>query len=168
MRLSIFLICLLAMLLIVAGVSEAQSWSRLKTPPGTISKFGVQVCKERVVAGDSTTSQRIVGSDTTVAIYMGKIPARSMITAAHVYVKTAFAQLHGSKKDSISIGSYTDVDAYMEPLAVSTTGVKSGTLTSLRYCAADSLLYLYFLKRGTIASLTGDVVGAIEYVEFQQ
>ena len=105
MRFTTFLVCLLGMLFIVAGVSEAQSWNRLKTPPGTISKFGVQMCKERVVAGDSTTYERIVGSDTTVSIYMGKIPKRSMITAAWVYVATAFNQSHGSKADSISIGS---------------------------------------------------------------
>jgi len=155
----------IVVLALTASVN-AQTWTSLQKAPGSISKFTVQTVKERVTAADSTTYQRIVGSDTTIAIKMGKIPARSMITAVWVYVKTAFAQSHGSKADSITIGSYADVDCYMQHLAVSSTGVKSGTLTSTRYVAADSLIYLYFLKRGTILSNAGDVVAALEYVEF--
>jgi len=154
------------LMLAITMVAGAQSWKTLNTAPGAISKFTVQTVKARAVAADSTTRQRIVGSDTTIAIKMGKIPARSMITAVWVYVKAAFAQSHGSKADSISIGSYADVDAYMTPLAVSSTGVKSGSVTSLRYCAADSIVYLYFLRRGTILTNAGDVVAALEYVEF--
>lgn len=157
---------LAVVLLAITVMAGAQSWSTLNTAPGAVSKFAVQTVKERVTALDSTISRRIVGSDTTIAIKMGKIPARSMITAVWVYVKAAFAQSHGSKADSISIGSYADVDAYMTPLAVSSTGVKSGSLTSLRYCAADSVVYLYFLRRGTILTNAGDVVAALEYVEF--
>lgn len=159
-------VILVFLMLAIAMVAGAQSWKTLNTAPGAISKFTVQTVKARAVAADSTTRQRIVGSDTTIAIKMGKIPARSMITAVWVYVKAAFAQSHGSKADSISIGSYADVDAYMTPLAVSSTGVKSGSVTSLRYCAADSIVYLYFLRRGTILTNAGDVVAALEYVEF--
>jgi hypothetical protein len=167
-RFSSFMVILTVILMVclMAGFAFGQSWQRLKQPPSTISKFGVQVCKERVVAADSTTARRIVGSDTTIAIKMGTIPARSMITAAWVYVKEAFNQTHGTKRDSIAIGNYYDVDAYMSLLAVSSTGVKTGTLTSLRYCAADSNVYLYFLRRGSILTNAGDVVAGLEYVEF--
>jgi len=156
------------MVLLITGVSIAQSWTTLKTAPGSIKQFAQQVIKERLTKADSTTGRRIIGTDTTVAIKMGTLPKRSMITGVQVYVAEAFDQEHGTKKDSIAIGSYYDIDAYMSLLAVSSTGVKSGSLTSLRYVAADSVLWLYFKRQGTVMSTTGDVVAGIEYLEFPQ
>lgn len=164
--LAILMVAIMALLFV--GVSFAQSWQSLQTAPGLVKKFTQQVIKERLTKADSTTGRRIISTDTTIAIKMGTLPKRSMITGVQVYVAEAFDQEHGTKKDSIAIGSYYDIDAYMTVLAVSSTGVKSGSLTSLRYVAADSVLWLYFKRQGTVMSTTGDVVAGIEYMEFPQ
>jgi hypothetical protein len=158
-------VIMLALFVCVAAVS-AQSWQNLTKATGETKKFAQQVLKERVTYSDSTTFYKIVDTDTTIRIKLGTLPARSMITGVQVYVNEAFNQIHGSKKDSISIGSAYDVDAYMSKLAVSSTGVKSGSLTSLRYVAADSVLYLYFLRQGVYVAKAGDVCAGIEFVEF--
>ncbi len=156
----------LIMALLMIGNAFAQSWQDLTAAPGTVKKFAQQVIKERLTKADSTTGRRIISTDTTIAIKMGTLPKRSMITGVQVYVAEAFNQTHGSAKDSIAIGSYYDIDAYMSLLAVSSTGVKSGSLTSTRYVAADSVVWLYFKRQGDIMSTTGDVVVGLEYLEF--
>jgi hypothetical protein len=154
--------------LLAFTVVSAQTWMSLRNAPGTVKRWTQQVIKERLTKADSTTYRVIVGTDTTIRIRLGTLPARSMITGVQVYVAEAFNQTHGSKKDSVTIGSAYNPDEYMTVLAVSSTGVKSGSLTSSRYVAADSVLYLYFLRQGTILGKTGDVCAGIEFLEFPQ
>jgi len=149
-----------------ASVVFSQNWHNNQragtTVPGLLKFHTPLVVKERVMDSDSTTNYALVGSDSTIRILLGEIPAKSFLVSAQCYVTTAFT---GDGADSVCIGTSTDIDSLINEFAVSSTGSQTATLL-YNYNTTATKYYLYYRK--TVSKhwpQAGDVCLSIQYIK---